>query len=98
MADAIKMETAKRVVFGVILDTFDRSNRKYGMLNETELDAFETVLYGGLNVSGRGTFAEILRKVKDRERERVRHDNEFNRRFHDESTAGPDGLAPARCA
>jgi len=96
VADAT--DTAKRVIYELILDTFDRSNSRYGMLNATELDALETLIYGGLNSSGNGTFAEILRKVNDRERERVRHDDEFGRRFRDESTAGPDGLAPAKCA
>ena len=95
---AAKHERSRRVILGFIKDTFDPSNKQLFMvLDEIVLDALEDILFAGAEVSG-ASFADILRKVKDRERERVRHDDEFGRRFRDESTAGPDGLAPARCA
>ncbi len=86
----LSLDTARRVLKNLIRDVLDRSNSRYCALTETEIDALETVIYGQVNISGKGSFAQILRRIlADRERERTRHDHQSFKRLHDEGTAGP---------
>jgi len=93
-ASELSQQTARRVLTNLIRDVLDRSNSRYLALTETEIDALETVIYGGVNISGNGSFAQILRaQMADRERERTRNhaERKFSRRVLREGVPGHAG-------